>query len=514
MSLFWLAMLVANGVWAGPAAEVEACLDRYDLRCATAAAKRLGDDPADRVAAASIEFSMGEFAAAHKSLAGVASTYADDERYQSQLDLYQKSEAATLDFSTLTRGDVTLRYRPGMDDVLVDEAFDTLQATHDRVGPVLGGAPPGGIRIELYPTAQRFIDASSLPGTAVRTTGVIALSKWTRLLVSSPRALGHGYAWRDTIAHEYIHYIVAWRTLDKAPVWLHEGIARSHEALWSLDEPAALSPTQQSLLADALANDALVPLARMHPSMAFLKSADEAALAFAQVSTMMVYLRQNSGPQAVSQVLDLVREGRDALQAVADVGAAGDADAFMAGWRASLEKMDLVSKKLAASAVVLDGAADEFASDPVLSRRFDLARSARLGDLLLDAGYPDAALVEYAKAISPEEGTSPVLAVRTARALIALGKETEAKAALAANIADYPEYAGTRSIYANLLMKVGDRKGAMRHFRAAVDIDPFDPASQAAIADLYSAAGDVPMAERHARYARILQSSEPVAATR
>lgn len=495
--------------WAGSAAEVDVCLDRYDLQCATAAAARLGNSPEDRRAQATVQFSLGEFANAYETLGTTASAFGDDDRFVGELDLYRKSVDATFDFTTVNRGDVTLRYRPGMDDVLVEEAIETLQATHDRVGPLLGGAPPGGVRMELYPTAQRFIDASSLPGTAVRTTGVIALSKWTRLLVSSPRALGRGYAWKDTTAHEYIHYIVAWRTLDKAPVWLQEGIARSHEGLWVLDSPAPLSPSQQSLLADALANDTLVPLERMHPSMAFLKSADEAALAFAQVSTMIVYLREIAGTDSVSRVLDLVREGRDALQAVADVGAEGDSAAFMAGWRAYLSNLHLVRKKLAAASVVLDAGADDLASDPVLSRRTDLSRAARLGDLLLDAGRPDAALVEYAKAISPEEGTSPALAARTARALRALGKEKEARAGLSSNIQDYPEYAETRVLLAELLMKVGDRNAAYAHYRAAVDIDPFNPASQSALADAYSSAGRTALAERHAGYARILLSTAP-----
>ena len=36
---------------------------------------------------------------------------------------------------------------------------------------------------------------------------MVALSKWSRLLALSPRALGRGYAWKDTIAHEYVHLV-------------------------------------------------------------------------------------------------------------------------------------------------------------------------------------------------------------------------------------------------------------------------------------------------------------------
>jgi tetratricopeptide (TPR) repeat protein len=502
-------LLVAGLAGATPADDVHDCLDLYDLECARAAGAALGKDDASLAARGELAFALGDFPAARDALKAAGGSLATSEGYADRLALFQRSADATADFVAETRGDVTLRYRPGFDAVLTDEAFETLQAAHDRIGPILGGAPPGGVRMELYPTAQRFIDASSLPGTAVRTTGVIALSKWTRLLVSSPRALGRGYGWKDTIAHEYIHYIVAWRTLDRAPVWLQEGIARSHEALWRVAEPEPLAPTAASLLADALANDTLLPLAKMHPSMAFLSSPEEASLAYAQVSTMIVYLRKTKGPGAVSDVLDLVRGGRDALQAVADVGAGGDTTAFLDGWRAYLGSLKLVSRKLAEAAVVLDGAGDDFAADPVLGDRADLARFARLGDVLLDAGRTDAALVEYRKAAPAGEPPSPLLAARTATALVALDRRAEARALLEESVEDYPEFASTRALLGDLLLAAGDRAGAFTQLRASVDVDPFDPATQIRLADLYAARGSEALAERHRRYARLLQSKEP-----
>lgn len=504
MILLWWAL--AQAAPATPAAEVRACLEVYDLACAQRALPRLGQTPEDVAARAELEFNLGNFKVARDGMAAAA---ARDATFREDLALYERVLAANAEFDAEVRKDVTVRYRPGMDVVLLDEALETLQASHDRIGPLLGGAPPGGVRMELYPTAQRFIDASSLPGDAVRTTGVVALSKWTRLLVSSPRALGRGYGWKDTIAHEYIHYIVAWRTKNLAPVWLQEGIARSHESLWREDEPAALTPTQESLLATALATDSLVPLERMHPSMAFLSSADEAALAFAQVSTMIVHLRRVAGKDAVSRVLDLVRDGRDALQAVADVGAAGDSEAFLAGWKAYLRTLDLVSRKLAEQKVVLDGAGDEYDVDPLLGHRADLARFARLGDILLDAGRADAALVEFRKAAPADEPPSPILAVRTAEALLALGRKAEARTALEASAEDYPEHAPTRVALGKLLLADGDRVGAFREYRAGVDVDPFDATAQSTLADLYAARGDTALADRHRRYARVLQSAEP-----
>lgn len=498
VALFW-----AAPAWAGPVEDVGSCLDASDMACARAAAEKLGAAPADRAMLARLAFHEGRFDDALTGMEQAARTLTDEDT-QRELALFRATVEATDGFRKERRGDVELQFFPGTDLVLVDEAFETLQAVHDKVAPLLGGPPPGGVRMEIYPSGATFTAASGLPEAAVQTTGVVALSKWTRLLVTSPRALGRGYAWKDTIAHEYIHYVVAYHTLDKAPVWLQEGIARSHESLWRVAEPPPLQPFQQSLLADALAKNALVPLSKMHPSMAFLDSAEEAALAFAQVSTMIEHLRRVSGTDAVRRALGEVRTGTDALQAVADIGTGGDSARFMSDWQASLAELDLVKRRLHAMPTVLGGTEDDFGVDPVLAERKDLAGHARLGDLLREANRYDAALVEYDKAMPADEPPSPTLVARKAQTLQAMKRPDDAIALLQASIRDYPEFPLTRKLLGDLLLQRGRRADALAQYRASADINPFDPEVQAALADLYAATGDAALAARHARYRRVL----------
>ncbi len=506
MGLFLLSLLVLTGLVtpaaAGNAAEGLGCLAVYDLECARAASEGSGDAAA--LLRAKIKFHDGDFVAAEREMSALAPSHEGDERFEHELAHYRATAAATEGFDTATRGDIQLRYQPGTDQILIEEALSTLDAARSRIGTMLGGAPPGGVRMEIYPTADRFTLASGLPRSAVMTTGVVALSKWTRLLVTSPKALGRGYAWKDTVAHEYIHYVVAWRTRDQAPVWLQEGIARSYESLWRDTEFAPLAPNQQALLARALASDSLVPLERMHPSMAFLDSADEAALAFAQVSTMMQHLHRTAGPDAVSRVLDRVRDGKDALEAVSEV-AGMSPDQFMASWRAGLAAMDLVARKLGALPTVLDPT-DDYGLDPLLAARADLAGFARLGDLLLEKNRPQAALIEYRKAVPADEPPSPVLSAHMAQAWIATGGHAEARQVLEASVLDYPEFALTRKTLGALLQAVGQLDAALLQYRASADINPFDPEVQAALADLYSVRGEKQLAELHQRNRRILMS--------
>lgn len=481
-----------------------ACLDVVDIACAEAVAKEADGSPRDQWFQGLLAFHLGQFTEAQRLLEAAAPKLTGDAAFAADLERVRATVRATEGFVRERRGDVEVQYLPGTDLILLDDLFTTLQAAHDRIGTRLGGAPPGTVRVEIYPTAPRFIEASGLGEQAVRTTGVVALSKWSRLLVTSPRALMRGYPWKDTVAHEYIHYIVAWRTKDRTPVWLQEGIARSHESLWRGDSFSSLPSYQQSLLADALAKDNLVTLQEMHPSMAYLPSADRAALAFAQVSTMVEWLEESAGAGSTRKVLDLVRDGADALQAVAKVANGGDSDAFMAGWKASLARLDLVGHKLAAPPVVLEGGADDLGIDPVLAQRADLAGFVHLGDLLLGAERPEAALIEYRKAIPPGEPPSPMLSVRIARAQRALGRLDDAAATLRASIADYAEYATTHKDLAVLLLARGETAAALVELSASADINPYDPEVQGDLAKLYAAAGDPERAARHRRYREIL----------
>ena len=50
---------------------------------------------------------------------------------------------------------------------------------------------------------------SPLTEDEIETTGTIALSKYNKLMVVSPRATLFGYPWMDTLAHEYTHLVVS-----------------------------------------------------------------------------------------------------------------------------------------------------------------------------------------------------------------------------------------------------------------------------------------------------------------
>ena len=253
--------LVLAGVAFASVQEVAACLDRNDVLCAEEILEKMGaeesTDPGVLVSLARTHFFAGRYPEAHDAIVRAKESGFEDK--WDWVALYQRTMYATAGWTERTEGRFSVRYKPGVDAVIVEEALKTLRETERNVTPLLGPTPPGRTILEVFPDGSSFIAASSLTKDAVETTGTVALSKWSRLLLTSPRALGRGYDWKDTTAHEYIHLVVAHATHDKAPVWLQEAIAKYLDSRWrDGQDHFRLDARQQGLLAEALANDDLV----------------------------------------------------------------------------------------------------------------------------------------------------------------------------------------------------------------------------------------------------------------
>ncbi len=505
--------LLALLLWlASPALAVEAeegfaCLRAADLRCAQKVRDTLLTSAPQDLETLALNartlFYEGRYAEAVSAL----DAYEDHGGSSLATEApYRETADAARGFVTWQGKGVRVRYALGPDVVLAEEAAATLERARATLDPLLGGGVSHDIVLDLFPDGTRFIAASGLPPEAVRTTGVVALSKWTRLLVTSPRALARGYAWKDTIAHEYIHLLVSWRTADRAPVWVQEGLAKFLEGYWRGERTGHLSAYQQSLLAKAISMGEFVPTEKFKHSMAYLDSGEEAALAFAQVATMIGFVVDKGGEGTLPGMLAEIREGKDPSKAVAKAAGFSSFDAFRDGWMAWIRTLPLVQDQLAALPVVLDGEGGDFADDPLLASRTDLARYARLGDLLREAGRPKAALVEYEKAEDPTGPPSPLLLARRAICHEALGQRDEALKLAKRGVELYPEFALLQITLGGLLEAAGQAQQARDALLAAHDLNPFDPSVQQGIVRLSESLGDEGTAARHRRYAQLLAS--------
>lgn len=499
-----------------PGSAVEACLRANDVPCAEQALEDggfVGSTDANSLAlVARVRFSAGDYPAAWEAMRQAVDAGWEDP--WNQAPLYERTLYTTAHWAELpvtgpggSETRFAVRFLPGLDEVLLEGAGEALRLAERNITPLIGDTPPGRTLLEIHPDSRSFIAASSLTESDVRTTGVVALSKWTRLLITSPRALARGYDWQDTIAHEYIHLVVAHNTNDRAPVWLQEAIAKYLDNRWRDGSDGwQLSVRSQGLLAKAIAEDDLVTFDEMHPSLAKLPTAERAALAYAQVSALMAFCFERAGDGVLKKALPLIASGTDAREALAQgagYGRFSELESAYLVWLRNLELKGEVIDEL--PTVFAEDGVDDGAVDPVLSKREDLHRFVRLGTLLREHGRPKAALVEYEKARDPEEPGSPYLANMIAQAHIALKDLPAAEEELRRSLVDYPDFALSHKTMGALRRARGDVPGARASYRDAAELNPYDPAVQEALLELARAVGDTPAATRREAQLEILR---------
>ncbi|MAA77835.1 MAG: hypothetical protein CL916_01140 [Deltaproteobacteria bacterium] len=498
--VFWSSVGFAQGI-----ADGNECLQKSDLTCA----KDIRDSLLGRTDKEFLEF--------HRDVLYFEGRYAELERVLDTLEYpkedaedsrtpFRKTIAASQGLLKYEKDGISIRHANGVEEILAHEAYETLARSRDEYKKIFGGVPEHTLVMDIFPTAARFIDASSLPPEAVRTTGVIALSKWSRLLLTSPRASAGGYGWKDTAAHEYIHLVVSYLTDDRAPVWLQEGLAKYFEGVWRGGTQSYLSSLQQSLLAKAIQDDSFVPFEKFRYSMAYLDSSEEASLAYAQVSSMVQFLREKRGLDSFPLLLSRVQQEEDSMFVMADLAGYSSFEDFRTGWKEFLKKQPLIKDKIKAAPPALDGDGGDFASDPVLAEREDLKKFMRVGELLLNANRPKAAMIEFEKVVDEDGNPSPTLLHRKAQCQLKLNNEANALRLAHKGEKLYPEFLEIQMFLGEIQQKRGFIKKSIAHWETAHDINPFDLRIQQALVELYSQTQDQEQQQRHQSFLEILQT--------
>ncbi len=461
-------------------------------------------DPAVALAAGILRFHEQRYADAVALLEKGAQ--AGPELAQEHLDLARKAGDVTRGYVRFEGEHFTVSHPKGKDEVLVPYLLEALEAQRRALQEDLGYAPPGRVTVEIVETTRALTQLSTLTEEEIKTSGTIAICKFNKLMLVSPKALLHGYDWIDTAAHEYVHYVVTRRTRNNTPIWLHEGLAKYEETRWRGRGGEAFSPYSAALLKDAARRDRLITFAEMHPSMAKLPSQEAAALAFAEVVVAVEYLEKKGGASLVNRVLDLVRDGRSAEEAVSQALGQPFA-AFLADW-----KRYLISRPLP------EGGETElrrlrFKGDPrhggTWSEWSEIADEkarghARLGEIFRARGRWEAARVEYAKAVKRVGTRSAVLADHYGMAAMMAGRDEDAEAALAEAAGRHPEHAALQVHLGRLHLKQKKWTQAAESLLRANRIDPFDPEIHAGLAQAYDALGETRAASREKGFAQIL----------
>jgi tetratricopeptide (TPR) repeat protein len=239
----------------------------------------------------------------------------------------------------------------------------------------------------------------------------------------------------------------------------------------------------------------------MHPSMAKLPSQEAAALAYAEVFTLVGWMHGKIGYAGLRQALALQRDGKSARRAMGEVLGTTWVK-LERDWKTSLRTLDLSAGRAAGGhgrRVRFDkgGGSDENVGvDEVANAR--ARRFARLGGMLRARGMIAAAAIEYEKALAAAGAgaVDPYVAGKLARTYVELGQHDKA-IALARPLVALDEHDAVPAVTLGVALAAGgDHAGARAAFEQALRVSPFDPAVRCGLADAYDHLGAGAIARR------------------
>ena len=465
------------------------------------------DEPEVRYLQAHLAFLEGDYERSLAILDELKDTRVKGEAGELET-LVARTHAVTRGFThkDSPAGHFVIFYAHGRDDVIVDWAADALDAAYQRIGEDLGYFPPEKVRVELVARPRDLAQLSTLTEKDIETSGTIALCKYNKLMVVSPRATIFGYPWMDTLAHEYTHFIVTRATSDRTPIWLHEGLAKFQEVRWR-GEPGegGLGRSLEHLLATALRKNRLITFEQMHPSMALLPSQEAAATAFAEVYTYVAWLHKKLGYDGIRAILARIRDGKSERRAVAEVLGVTWERAEI-GWKRHLRSLGLrVDPSLRVHRLRFERSETDDENAGLDTVAEEKARKfARLGGLLRARGRLQGAATEYekARAAAPDDG---FIGAKLARTYLELDQAQRAIDVAGPLAQKDPEDVGPQATLGAAYLKIGDAAGAEKHLLAALRVSPFDPMVRCGLAQAFRDKNDDARADREQKACDLLR---------
>jgi hypothetical protein len=394
---------------------------------------------------------------------------------------------------------IELRWQDEHDRALGPLLFDTIAKARETLTKELGVDWPLPTRVVIVRDLLSLSAMTGLPYKSAQTTGTVAVAKWGRVTLLSPRASPHGYAWRDTIMHELTHLSVTRASGDRAPLWLQEGVAKREEIRWRDPGPFDDRPTPEAIVQKGTELGLVIPLDKLGPSIAMLPSADAAMVAFAEVTSFVRYYARVASTagtdDALPKLLAQLKTGKDPDEALR---AASGAD--LATWDGRWK--GYVAGRPHESLSALFGLGGDHSDQ---ARLRDLRDRSRLAELLMGRGHAPEAVQELDRI---ELAGSPVAAeawdramgdpgVRwlRARALEAAGRQKDGEGLLddpKQVLSSYGPWWATRGRWARMRGDASAESTATASFIEAVSADPFFP--EAACESIAPAASPAPAA--------------------
>ena len=366
---------------------------------------------------------------------------------------------------------VWVRLQDERDRVLVPLLVNVAARARQALARDLGVELPRPLRLEIVRDNFSLSAVTGLPVQAAETTGTVAVARWGRVSMISPRAMPHGYPWEDTLAHEIVHLVLSRASRDQAPLWLQEGIAKRLETHWRAERPFDESSCDQ-VARTALLSGQSVGIDHLGPSIAMLPSPDTARIAYAEVASFVNYWIGQNGEPALRLLLADMR-GTDSPGAeVAMRSTTGyELDVWVRRWRERLLSTVPDAAAPARQQPVADGHAPPLKDVMLRARIGEAARRVRLGDLLFDRGHSGEAAQQFDLAVAAAE-QEPAVRWRAARALLAHGEQDLARERLGGEDDISSAHGAWFALRGRFLREDGKQDEAETSFLLGIALDP------------------------------------------
>lgn len=309
---------------------------------------------------------------------------------------------------------VHVRLQDSRDKALVPFIVEVAEKARNAMRRDLGVDLPRPLRIDLVRDTFSLSAVTGLPVTAAETTGTLAVARYGRVTMISPRATRLGYGWEDTLAHEITHLALARATRDRAPLWLQEGIAKREETRWREVRPGDGQPSSETIAYQAMVDGRSVGIDKLGQSIAMLPTPEAASIAYAEVQSFVEYWIAQNGEAALRLLFaDLKGLASPTADAALRSVSGYDVTEWNQKWRHHLRNNPPKTQS------------EPQSTGEALNTQA-LARWVRLTDLLYDRGHSEAALQAIEPALVPA-GHVASIRWRAARAGLSAGHRDRAR---------------------------------------------------------------------------------------
>lgn len=372
----------------------------------------------------------------------------------------------------------------GRDKILKDLALKNLEKIYETYTEKFKVKLQDKIRVEIYNRKEEFCNASTLFEDIVNKTGVVGICKFNRIMILSPENLPYGYRWIDTLAHEFIHFLLNRITDFKYPLYLHEGTARYFDTLYRSSISLCFTSGNLRELLEAKKNNRLIPFESFSGSLVYLESAKQIEIAFVELASFIDYLINNFTEQKFIDFVNNYSSSKDEKILYKKIFNK-EYKELLDAWMKNIEEKSSLAEKYPGALMDIKILNSQSEKELIT---LDVYQYIELGDKFLERKDYKSALYQYKKS-QQQQPYNPIIMTRIARVLMLLKKYEEAEEILKKCIDANPNFATAYELIIELYYETSQYFNALEYYTELLHINPFNYKIRKIIAEIYSDLG-------------------------